>query len=81
MSLYLIVGLVFLAVIGTALLRRGERGPTAPGWIDPERASVQELVLAGQKIQAIKRYREENGVGLKEAKEAVEEIARRLPGR
>ena len=35
---------------------------------------LHELIFAGQKIRAIKFYREEYGVGLKEAKEAVEAI-------
>lgn len=36
---------------------------------------LRELLGAGNKIQAIKRYREETGVGLAEAKEAVEALA------
>lgn len=43
-------------------------------------AEVLELVRAGQKIHAIKRYREVTGAGLREAKEAVEAIERRSPG-
>jgi large subunit ribosomal protein L7/L12 len=35
------------------------------------------LLQQGQKIQAIKRYRERTGVGLKEAKDAVEALADR----
>lgn len=35
-------------------------------------AEVQDLVRRGKKIQAIKVYREHTGVGLKEAKDAVE---------
>jgi len=46
-----------------------EPEPEAPG------AVLQEL-LAGRKIQAIKVYREATGVGLKEAKDAVELLAR-----
>jgi ribosomal protein L7/L12 len=38
---------------------------------------VVEAVRAGKKIQAIKRYREATGVGLKEAKDFVEELQRR----
>jgi ribosomal protein L7/L12 len=41
---------------------------------DAPGAVLQEL-LAGRKIQAIKVYREATGVGLKEAKEAVERLA------
>lgn len=35
---------------------------------------VLQLIRAGKKIEAIKVYREAMGVGLKEAKEAVERI-------
>jgi len=35
---------------------------------------VKRLIAAGQKIQAIKMYREIYGVGLKEAKDAVEQM-------
>ena len=41
------------------------------------RQQVQNLCRAGNKIQAIKHYREATGVGLKEAKDAVEEFQRR----
>lgn len=39
---------------------------------------LRELIRSGQKIQAIKLYRELHGVGLKEAKDAVEELERNL---
>jgi ribosomal protein L7/L12 len=35
---------------------------------DPE---IQDLLVKGNEIQAIKRYRELTGLGLKEAKEAI----------
>jgi ribosomal protein L7/L12 len=41
-------------------------------------AELVSLLREGKKIAAIKRYREETGAGLKDAKDAVEEIARRL---
>tara|TARA_R110002096_G_scaffold285473_1_gene479273 strand:- start:655 stop:912 length:258 start_codon:yes stop_codon:yes gene_type:complete len=37
-------------------------------------AQLIQLLESGQKIQAIKIYRETTGVGLKEAKEAVEAL-------
>jgi ribosomal protein L7/L12 len=37
-------------------------------------AEVRELVAGGNKIQAIKVYREHTGLGLKEAKDAVEAL-------
>ncbi|MFC3540306.1 ribosomal protein L7/L12 [Couchioplanes caeruleus subsp. azureus] len=46
-----------------------EPEPEAPGPV------LQEL-LAGNKIQAIKEYRKATGAGLKEAKDAVELLAR-----
>lgn len=41
---------------------------------DPELERVVALVRDGQKIQAIKAYREVTGAGLKEAKDAVERM-------
>ncbi len=41
----------------------------------PDDAELLELLNAGQKISAIKLYRERHGVGLKEAKDAVEALA------
>jgi hypothetical protein len=38
---------------------------------------IAEAVRAGQKINAIKLYRQSSGVGLKEAKEFIEELQRR----
>ncbi|WP_344618521.1 ribosomal protein L7/L12 [Dactylosporangium salmoneum] len=46
--------------------------PPAP----PAPPGVLEELAAGRKIQAIKAYREATGVGLREAKDAVEAIAR-----
>jgi ribosomal protein L7/L12 len=47
-----------------------------PGQI-PTMEHVTRLAAAGQKIQAIKMYREINRVGLKEAKDAVEKMSLR----
>lgn len=41
--------------------------------------TVTALLLSGNKIEAIKRYREATGLGLKEAKDAVEALAAQLP--
>jgi ribosomal protein L7/L12 len=53
-------------------LRQGESAEV--GDIDDR---VRRLVDEGKKIEAIKLYREMTGVGLKEAKDAVEAVARR----
>jgi hypothetical protein len=42
--------------------------------------AVKAAVDAGRKIEAIKIYREETGVGLKEAKEAVDFLVRQRKG-
>jgi ribosomal protein L7/L12 len=39
---------------------------------------VREALFAGNKIQAIKFYREQTGVGLKDAKDAVEKLESEL---
>ncbi|SDY10472.1 Ribosomal protein L7/L12 C-terminal domain-containing protein [Amycolatopsis xylanica] len=41
---------------------------------EAEMPEVHAYLLKGQKIQAIKAYRERTGAGLKEAKEAVERL-------
>ncbi len=43
-----------------------------------ENKQIEDLLRRGNKIEAIRIYRERTGVGLKEAKDAVEEIERRL---
>ena len=39
---------------------------------------IRNIAMQGQKIQAIKWYRSLHGVGLKEAKDAVEEMTRKV---
>ncbi len=43
-----------------------------------EPGSLEAMIFAGQKIQAIKLYRESTGLGLKEAKDAVEAMEANL---
>lgn len=40
-------------------------------------ASPEQLLRSGRKIEAIKRYREQRGVGLREAKDAVDAMEQR----
>lgn len=53
----------------TAILKELNLDPNAQ--IDPQ---VLELAATGQKIEAIKLYREQTGVSLREAKEFVESL-------
>ena len=70
------------AVVGLAFLsRRGERTGSKevrPGSTPPSPATIDALLRGGQKIEAIKQYRMMHGVGLKEAKDAVDARAREL---
>ena len=47
-------------------------------WSVPPWPDVVRLINAGKKIEAIKVYREHTGVGLKEAKDVVDEVASRM---
>jgi ribosomal protein L7/L12 len=70
------------AVVGLGLMsRRGELSGSKdvrPRDTTPSPAAIDELLRRGQKIQAIKYYRELHGVDLKAAKDAVEARAREL---
>lgn len=55
-----------------------DRGAEADPWSVPPWPEVVDLLRRGRKIEAIKVYRGHTGVGLKEAKDVVEEVERRL---
>jgi len=77
--------LVFLAGLIIGRLSGGRRAgePRAPQPpprpLTPEvEERVRELMRARRKIEAIKAYREATGAGLKDSKEFVEELDRRM---
>jgi ribosomal protein L7/L12 len=59
-------------------IERGEKPPPAAGAVPPNDvdADLWHLLKKGEKIQAIKLYRERTGAGLADAKAAVEAIGR-----
>lgn len=71
----LVAGIVLVALIARS--RNVEVVTMQPPTVTDD--SPEALMRAGQKIAAIKRYRELHGVGLKEAKDAVEVLEARLP--
>ena len=78
-----VLGAIVMFVLMSLWRRREAPGPTPPGESPRfEEASmssdIEALVRQGQKIQAIKAYRIQTGCGLKEAKEAVDALERRL---
>ncbi len=88
-TFWLIVAL-FLVVLGSSWTSTGSNNAQLVGrldrkvdlilkhlGIDPNQEVNQEIVelmKAGQKIQAIKLYRQQTGAGLKEAKDYVESL-------
>jgi ribosomal protein L7/L12 len=80
MTWYWIAAAAAVVALGF-LSRRGERPGSKevrPGGTPPSPATIDALLRAGQKIEAIKQYRAMHGVGLKEAKDAVDARAREL---
>jgi ribosomal protein L7/L12 len=71
-------GAVSCAYCGTTFVTAAPGAPTSPPGVNPE---VVRLIRAGDKIGAIKVYREGTKCGLREAKDAVEAIERTLGGR
>jgi large subunit ribosomal protein L7/L12 len=65
--------------------RPGPQRPTFGGTSStfgaPPGQQLADLIRSGRKIEAIKLYRSQTGVGLKEAKDAVEAQELRLRGR
>ncbi len=57
-------------------LERGEAPQTRPSTASYSDGEIVSLLKQGEKIQAIKLYRDRTGAGLKEAKDAVEALAR-----
>ncbi len=76
MSPTVLGGIALGVVIAFLLLRSGDDRVSLPAAAAPAEAGaqIQQLAAAGRKIEAIKLYREAHGVGLKEAKEAVEAL-------
>lgn len=80
MSWYWLGGVALVVLFGL-VSRRGERAASTPRRRDalPQTAAtIDDLLQAGQKIAAIKAYRELHGVDLKAAKDAVDARAREL---
>lgn len=79
------LGVIGLVVIALWLSQLGQGGGARPGGATLRssppasqaegEAEVRRLIAAGDLIAAIKQYRTLTGVGLKEAKEAVEALA------
>lgn len=90
MSSNIVVVLAVLVGFVAGFMARGMFGgssaPVLPRQmlLPEDRAGLErqalELVRGGNTIHAIKLWREATGAGLKEAKEAVEDLERRGPG-
>jgi ribosomal protein L7/L12 len=75
----IVIALLFLVdkISRARVERLRQQGIYPPAGQETE-ADVERLLTMGHKIEAIKAYRAIHGVGLKDAKEAVERLAKRL---
>lgn len=87
-ELLILIPVLVLIALGLALARQNQRRVRRlhdaggyPHEGTETDADVARLLLHGQKIAAIKVYRAVHGVGLKEAKEAVEKRQREMGSR
>jgi ribosomal protein L7/L12 len=80
MSWYWLAALAAVAFLG--LVSRGGERPgskqSRPTPTPPPPPEIDNLLRAGQKIEAIKRYRALHGVDLKTAKDAIDARAREM---
>jgi ribosomal protein L7/L12 len=79
---YWLAGIAVVLLVGF-LSRRGERSAQVPKRLRSEaipatQDSIDDLLRAGQKIEAIKMYRRLHGVDLKSAKDAMDARAHEL---
>jgi ribosomal protein L7/L12 len=72
MTIFLVAAAVIAAFLFAITRGQGAGAPTL------RYSTVEAALSANRKIDAIKLYREQHHVGLKEAKEAVEEIQRTM---
>ncbi len=66
------IGIGIALVFTVAMLIGSKAVPAAPENVSDE--DIRSLAKQGQKIQAIKWYRSLHGVGLKDAKQSVEQM-------
>lgn len=64
----------------TAGAQEPQAGDNVDPWSVAPWPEIVGLIQRGKKIEAIKVYRANFGVGLKEAKDAIDEVERRLGG-
>jgi len=82
-AMVVIIGIIILITVASMIQKnkvkelqnRGLYPETGQGTME----QVNQLIAKGYKIQAIKLYREIKDVGLKEAKEEVEKLAKQQP--
>ena len=80
MSTQVVIALVVGVLLAVVLLRRHGEVATGPaGGSSAQVTTVEAALAAGRKIEAIKLYRHEHGVGLREAKDAIEQLQRPGP--
>ena len=59
-------------------MQAGDDAKDVEGLTASDRETIQQLLERGNKIEAIKIYREKTGLGLKESKDVIDELERGL---
>jgi len=76
-----VIAVIVIAILVLFFVLRGRdesvQMPRRAAPADPE--TIESAIRSGRTIEAIKLYREQHGVGLREAKDAIEEMARTAP--
>lgn len=78
----LFIGLVLWLLTRSRREERASLPPSRDSALPPadSEETILRLLRSGRKIEAIKHHRQHFGTGLKEAKQAVEQLARERPG-
>ena len=70
---FIALGAAFLA-IGASYRKKRQVTTTPVELSETQRLEVQALVAEGKKVEAVKRVRQETGLGLKEAKDYIDQL-------
>ena len=76
-ALLFVAGYAFGRISKALAIARDSRARWTPN-LNIEDVHIETAVRSGNKIEAIRLYRQRNGAGLKEAMQAVEAIAHRI---
>ncbi len=74
--LVVVVVLALVMLASSEMTRRRDRNKPSRSASESDVAQVRAAIAAGEKIRAVKIYRDATGIDLRSAKDAVDRIAR-----